>query len=169
MIKFFVPGIAKPGGSKKAFFNPKTGRAIVVDACKGNKDWRSAVSSCAYEVMQGRELIHDPIEVTFEFHMPRPKGHFGSKGIRKSAPVFPATRPDVLKLARSVEDSLTGLVYADDSQIVTETLRKVYAEKMAGVWITIRSIESENYSENITEDKSCPNSVTNRQQTLSLS
>jgi Holliday junction resolvase RusA-like endonuclease len=38
------------------------------------------------------------------------------------------TRPDVLKLARAAEDALTGIVWRDDSQIVHETLAKVYGE-----------------------------------------
>lgn len=33
--------------------------------------------------------------------------------------------PDVLKLARGVEDALTGIVWRDDAQIVNESLSKV--------------------------------------------
>jgi Holliday junction resolvase RusA-like endonuclease len=37
-------------------------------------------------------------------------------------------KPDVLKLARAVEDALTGILYRDDAQIVTEVLRKRYGD-----------------------------------------
>lgn len=150
-LKFFVPGIPKTAGSKKAFYVKKLGRAIITDDCKESKAWRSVVSGFAMEAMTGRDLFSGPVEVIFEFHMLRPRGHFGSKGLRKSAPGYPITRPDVLKCARAVEDSLTGLAFHDDSQIVLETLRKVYAERMPGVWITIRTLNGVgNYAENIT-------------------
>lgn len=42
--------------------------------------------------------------------------------------IAPATRPDVLKLARCAEDSLTGIVWRDDAQIVEEHLFKYWGE-----------------------------------------
>jgi Holliday junction resolvase RusA-like endonuclease len=61
--------------------------------------------------------------------MPRPRAHFGARGLRPAAPAWPTVRPDVLKLARAVEDALTGLVWRDDSQIVVELLTKQYGEQ----------------------------------------
>ena len=34
----------------------------------------------------------------------------------------------MLKLARAVEDAMSGVVYRDDAQVVTEVLRKRYGE-----------------------------------------
>lgn len=130
MIQFTVYGQAKPAGSKKAFVNPRTGRAVIVDDSK-NKSWRQEVALAAAAGMERAdecEPLLGALEVTFVFYRPRPKGHFGTGRnagvVRESAPAFPTTRPDVLKLARAVEDSLTGIVYADDSQIVDERLVK---------------------------------------------
>ena len=65
-------------------------------------------------------------------YRPRPSNHFGTgknAGVRKdSAPYFPIVRPDVLKIARGIEDALTGVIYRDDSQIVDEHLMKRYGE-----------------------------------------
>lgn len=37
------------------------------------------------------------------FYLPRPKGHFNSKGcLRPSAPLLPGKRPDLLKLTRAL-------------------------------------------------------------------
>ena len=50
--------------------------------------------------------------------------------------------PDVLKLARAVEDALSGVCYSDDALIVEEALRKVWADEW-GVLVTIEEIEAE--------------------------
>ena len=140
-ITFFVPGVPAPGGSKRFVgFGKKTGKAILVDAAgQRNKDWRASVGWCGSEAMQGG-LMYGPCRVRMIFFMPRPKGHFDSRGrLRPSAPAVPVTRPDVLKLARSTEDALTGIVWADDAQTHTLILQKRYASpgETAGCKITI--------------------------------
>lgn len=134
VIAFTVYGVAKPGGSKSGFYNPKARRVIMTDASKGAKPWKAEVSAAAQVAMLAQSVTSDgllvdgPLAVAFTFVVPRPKGHFGKNGVRPSAPELPTTRPDVLKLARAVEDACTGIVWRDDAQIVTETLRKVYGE-----------------------------------------
>lgn len=131
-ITFTVYGEARPAGSKRAFVNPRTGKAILTDAsgAKG-KDWRRAVADAAAEASRG-ELLDGPLEVTFRFYRVRPRSHYrtgrNSHLLRDSAPEFPTTRPDALKLARAAEDSMTGVLYRDDSQIVNEYLFKRYGE-----------------------------------------
>ena len=71
-----------------------------------------------------------PIHLVLRFTVERPKSHYGSgrnaDKLKPSAPAFPASKPDVLKLARGVEDALTSIILKDDAQIVTETLTKRY-------------------------------------------
>lgn len=141
MISFTVVGEAQPAGSKRAFV--VNGRAVVSDANAKSRPWKQEVAQVAHEAyvkwaesqvsMPGDiALLGCPLEVQFVFFQPRPKGHYGTgrnAGILKPlAPRFPATRPDVLKLARGVEDALTGVVWRDDSQIVCEHLFKCYGE-----------------------------------------
>jgi hypothetical protein len=136
-FRFIVYGQAKPGGSKKAFVHPHTGRPVVVEDSK-NKPWRQEVAGAALEALQALDSWHETagplfadeaLAVVFTFVRPRPLGHYGASGaVRSSAPAHPVTRPDVLKLARAAEDALTGIVWRDDSQIVHETLVKVYGE-----------------------------------------
>jgi Holliday junction resolvase RusA-like endonuclease len=77
------------------------------------RGWKDQVAQVAAEAMVGRELLSGPLAVEFTFFSPRPHGHFGtgrnSGKLKDSAPGFPVTRPDVLKLARLVEDSLSGI------------------------------------------------------------
>jgi len=128
MIEFTVYGKPAPAGSKKGFYNAKARRVIITDDSKHSRPWKAQVSDAAAEAMDGRVLINGPLELRLAFYVPRPKGHFGAKGVRPSAPVSPAVKPDLLKLARAVEDALSGIVYRDDAQIVRELLAKQYGE-----------------------------------------
>lgn len=139
-IRFFVPGIPKTAGSKRAFVNPKTKRIIITDDNRKGKDWRASVQQFALAAMPC-DPVDFALEVIFEFILPRPQGHYGAKGLKPSAPKYPEIRPDVLKMARAVEDSLTGICWRDDAQIVTEHLEKRYSDNgKAGCWITIREM-----------------------------
>lgn len=138
-ITFFVAGIAKPAGSKRGFFIPSIKRVVITDACKGSKDWKTDVKHEAQENYQG-PLLECPIRLTLTFFVVRPKSHYrtgkNSKMLRDGANVYPTSKPDVLKLARGVEDALTSIIWKDDSQIVSEHLFKRYSET-PGVMIEI--------------------------------
>lgn len=138
-ITFFVQGVAKPAGSKRAFFIKKLGRAIITDANPNSKDWKTDVKHSAAEHYQG-PLLTCPLAVRFTFYVTRPKGHYGTgrnaTTLKPSAPAFPASKPDVLKLSRGVEDALTSIIWKDDSQIVSEYILKRYGDT-PGVLIEI--------------------------------
>lgn len=149
---FFVVGIPKPAGSKRGFCLRKggnlTGRVAIVDACKTSRDWKTTVSQSVADRLAARASNGNfptarPVSLTLTFNMPRPKSHhYGAKGnfeVRKTAPIHHSTRPDTLKLARAVEDALTGILYRDDSQIVVELIEKRYATT-PGVTITIQEV-----------------------------
>src|SRR5438132_6856342 len=124
MIRFTAYGKAQPAGSKRAFYNKKAARVIVTDDNKKSRPWKAEVADAARTAMlaesvtENGALVDGPLSVELIFVMPRPKGHFGAKGLPPSAPSDPIVRPDVLKLARGVEDACTGIVCRDDSQIV---------------------------------------------------
>jgi len=136
MISFYVPGMPMTQGSKTAFVIPgRHGRKqrVVVTESTGEegKCWRAQVRDAAIAAWGDfRPPLDGPVAVVFRFDVLRPLCHFTAgrvKILRRSAPAFPTKRPDVLKWARSVEDSLTSVIYRDDSQIVTELLLKRYA------------------------------------------
>lgn len=128
-VTFTVTGHPMPGGSKKGFVNPKTGKVVIVEDSK-NKPWRAAVAAAGMDARAqwGAELSDRPLHVEFTFYRERPLSHYGTgrnaTNLKTNAPEHPTTRPDVLKLARAVEDALTGVLWNDDAQIVTETLDK---------------------------------------------
>lgn len=128
---FFVPGKPRPGGSKKGFFNKKLARVLIVDDSEKVRPWMALVADLAMQAYDGPVLEKVPLVLELTFVLARPTGHCGTgrnAGIlKKSAPAYPVGRPDALKLARAVEDALTGVVYRDDAAIVEELLFKAYA------------------------------------------
>jgi Holliday junction resolvase RusA-like endonuclease len=150
VLDIHVTGIPQPQGSKKGFVNPRSGRAIIVDDNKKTlRTWRDDVKAGAQEAILAREgtgdcfaMLGGPVGLDITFLMPRPKGHYGTgrnAGVLKdSAPKRPTTKPDIDKLMRSTLDALRDVgVYVDDSQVVTLTGRKVYANGAPGAHIHI--------------------------------
>jgi len=155
-LRFFVPGHPAPGGSKSAFVPTnrqtgepyrKNGRIIVnvTDAGgKKTKAWRQEVAKAAFIAMKNADLapFTGPVEMELLFHMPRPKSHYRSDGVtlRPGCPLQHVFKPDALKLGRAVEDGLTGICFADDSQVVKESLEKFYSDQ-PGAWVCIKEAE----------------------------
>lgn len=140
-LDLFVPGKPQPAGSKRAFTNKKLGRTMVVDANPKAKPWQALVHDYVVAELEDATLPLIPegaISLTLKFSVARPLGHYGTKGLRPSAPNRPTVRPDVLKLARAVEDALTGVLWRDDAQIVDEYLVKEYGDR-EGVAIHVRA------------------------------
>jgi Holliday junction resolvase RusA-like endonuclease len=126
-LTFKVVGHAQPAGSKRHI-----GGGRVIDANPNAGDWKRDVARVAAEAMIAArldgELWDGPVGMSLLFSRARPKGHYGTgrnAGVLKpSAPPYPTTKPDSLKLTRGVEDALTGVVWRDDAQVVEQTVMK---------------------------------------------
>lgn len=142
IVSFFVPGIPAPGGSKRHFLNRKNGKVIITDDCARNKDWRAVVAWTAKRYCT--EPLSGPLEVEVEFLLPRSKSHWRggdpAKGLKPKAPRHPITRPDGTKLWRAAEDSLKGIAWMDDSQVVIQRVQKAYG--VPGMNIRISRLEA---------------------------
>jgi crossover junction endodeoxyribonuclease RusA len=142
-IEFFVPGIPKPAGSKSYMGTSKKGKAILVDSSgAAGKNWRASVQAFARESYQGPPT-DAPVGLTVVFRLPRPKYHYSQskrngRHVKESfARAYPTTRPDATKLLRAVEDALTGILWRDDSQIISQRVEKRYSEMPgADIWMT---------------------------------
>ena len=93
--------------------------------------WKSAVQIALLEMAtQTRwELTLGPVAVELRFAMPRPKSHFGAKGLKPSAPVHHVGKPDADNTCKLILDQITrsGCVWRDDSQVVSLTVHKIWA------------------------------------------
>ncbi len=131
-VSFFVPGIPATKGSHKVISRGRGGRQLarplVINDNPRGYSWARAVATMARFEMASRPPLEGAVAVTMLFALPRPKRHHRANGtLKPAAPEHPATRPDLDKLARSAGDALTGIVYRDDSQVVTLALEKHYA------------------------------------------
>jgi Holliday junction resolvase RusA-like endonuclease len=139
MIEFRVPGVAAPQGSKKAF-RTRSGRIALVESCSRVKPYRATVALAAREVW-AEGATHGTVGVSIAFTFIRPASHYNAKGVLRAGV---ATHPgkgngDIDKLCRAVLDGLTGVIYADDSQVVSLVATKAYgntAESRISIYIT---------------------------------
>lgn len=127
MISFDVLGTPKPQGSMRAFNNH-----VVHAKPKPLMDWRGSIASVAQQYIDMKAARGTPVWVRASFRMERPK----------SAPkriVRPATKPDIDKLGRSLLDALTGILWVDDSQVVSLQLSKRFADptEALGVYVEV--------------------------------
>jgi crossover junction endodeoxyribonuclease RusA len=153
VLDYFVNGTPVPQGSKKAWYNEKSKRVMMTeDAGVRHSTWRHEVTGHSRQAMSdvGRfEPLREPISValTFDFH--RPQIHYGSgknsEKVKASAPPHPIKPPDVDKLTRAVFDSLTSIVWVDDSQVVAALVRKRWVERWEpeGVHIKVGAFRSQ--------------------------
>ena len=93
------------------------------------KPWEQAIKAAAREAYDG-EPMRGAVIIEVDLYFARPKSHYRTgrnAGILKdSAPRHHTKKPDVDKCARCLGDSLTGVLYADDSQIKELWVRKAY-------------------------------------------
>lgn len=148
-VDLLVPGKPEPQGSKTAqAYIPKGGgkpKASMRDDNPRLKAWRRTVTETAIAEGIGETLMEGPLAVWLRFSMPRPKGHYGTGRnagiIKPTAPLWPASRPDIDKLCRAVFDSLTvAAVWADDGQVVYVNALEAYCSEdgWTGVRLTVR-------------------------------
>lgn len=148
-LRIVAIGTPRPQGSKKAFYNAKLGRALIVNDNDAKlRTWRQDVVAAGVAALKaGGKAVHFPqtaIDVVITFMMPRPKGHWrtgrNAHLLRLDAPRRPTTKPDIDKLSRSTLDALRDAgVYVDDSQVVGLNARKVWASERVGAVIDVFS------------------------------
>ena len=139
-IRFFVAGEPVPEGSTKAFV--VNGKPCITHGNPNMDKWRQRIATEAQHASEGRwfipkrEGINDGASIEIEFLIPRPKS------VREGAQ--PTKRPDVDKLARAALDALTGVLFDDDSQVLSLSARKVYqaAGSSPGAMVTVSRSEA---------------------------
>lgn len=143
-LQFFVAGHPKAQGSMRSFKHSKTGRIVTPQNPKV-KDWRRTIGYRAAELMHGTPLFEGPLRVETVFWLLRPKNHYrtGSNShlLKGTAPDYPhGNVGDGDKLTRAVWDALTGVVWADDCQVVEWVGKKKYNQS-PGVMVTVETME----------------------------
>ena len=135
-LTFTAYGTPQPQGSAKAFV--RGNRAYITSANPKMKPYRHTLTQVAAEAMGNRPTPLCPrpeaVEVSIIWTLWKPKST--PKKITR-----PTKKPDADKLLRAVLDSLTGVAYEDDSQVVRAVIEKDYGlpEKTQ---VTVRKLEA---------------------------
>lgn len=135
-LEIRIAGIPIPQGSLRAF--ARNGKAWATSDNPRTRPWKAAVTAEAANAVQAAGLetpAYDrrPVAVAITFPLPRPKGHYGKRGLLPSAPKYPATLPDLDKLVRAILDALTGIVWRDDAQVVALEAYKRYSDELVTI------------------------------------
>lgn len=134
---FFVPGQARPQGSKRTKFardkwgnlmfdernNPKTYTVDSANWKKGSlRHWKHMIAKCALVAIREngfrRIPSHTGVAVQMRFIFPRPA--------RGTVYVNYVKRPDLEKLERACIDAMAGIVYDRDEQVCSKVSEKDY-------------------------------------------
>lgn len=123
VLTLTVYGRPQPQGSARAFIPKGWKRAVVTSDNASLKPWRQRVSGAAYAVIPSTQAVpvfgaHIPVEITLRFFFTKPKSAKKRPGM--------TTKPDADKLIRACLDSLTGIMFHDDAQVIEIHTRKMY-------------------------------------------
>lgn len=113
MIEIWCPGIAK---STQTGSVVRAGKRLI--PIRRGTEWASYIKLMAQQHAPPA-LLEGPLSVYYTFYVTQPK--------KPKHPHYPVTRPDVDNLLKGISDSLNGIVWQDDSQIVTLSASKLWA------------------------------------------
>lgn len=121
-IRIFVEGNPVPQPRHRV----GRGRAYL-KASEPVRGYKDAITVRAREAMRGPRIL-GPVAVVVVFVFERPKSYPKSKTV-----TWHPVKPDFDNLEKSVLDALKGIVYTDDSQIVSSRTWKVTADSFGRV------------------------------------
>jgi crossover junction endodeoxyribonuclease RusA len=116
-LSFDVSGVAQPKGSMRTFLTAGSRRPMVTSDNPKARTWQDAVHYSA-RLLEAERFL-GPVLLDATFYLPRPKS-------LKLTTRHHTRKPDLDKLIRCIADALTGVLYIDDSQVVSVTARKRY-------------------------------------------
>lgn len=120
-VQFTVFGVPQTKGSTRAFSIPGRRFPIITNDNPKNKPWAQLVAAEAQRYRLPDMPWKGPISLRLQFVVPAPKS------LPKRRLSFATKKPDLDKMIRSVKDSLKGVLYGDDSQVIV-----TFAEKRLG-------------------------------------
>lgn len=125
-VEFFVPG--QPVGKGRPRATVRAGRARLYTPAKTEK-YEARVALFAQQAMAGRPVMAGPVALSVTALFPIPTSWPKKRQAAARAGTEQHTkRPDADNCAKAILDGLNGVVWKDDSQVVTLSIEKRYAE-----------------------------------------
>ncbi len=130
MIIFTVPGRVQGKARARTFFNSKANKVVSVTPTQ-TVSYENWIKTRFIQAKPNDfKVIEGPVLVDIKAMYRKAKGNKMS---------MPCLKPDADNCIKSVLDSLNGIAYIDDKQVVAVTLRKFFGEP-EGLEITIQEI-----------------------------
>ena len=128
VLAFEIPG--QPIGQGRPKFSTINGHARAYDPEK-SRNYKAYVRMLATQAMKdsGFTMIEGACVLRIDAYFEVPKSK--SKKFREAALnglERPTKKPDLSNIIKGIEDALNGLVYKDDSSIVSLKIQKYYSE-----------------------------------------
>ena len=125
VIAFEVPGPIR--GKAR----PRVTRAGITYTPKETAQYENLVKLCFREAAaQEVELFEKPVRAQLEVYYEIPKSTTKSRrGAMMMDRLYPTKKPDADNIAKIVLDSLNGIAYKDDSQVVELMVNKFYSKR----------------------------------------
>ena len=134
MIDLFIRGVPAAQPRTKAVLR---GRHAGVYTPKTADGWKTQVSLAVRSLAR----VDGPVQLSLDFFFERPKGHFGVKGLRPSAPAFHEQKPDTDNLAKSTMDAMVACGFlSDDKRVVRLSISKSWATTEQGCRVRLEEL-----------------------------
>lgn len=140
-VSFHVPGAPQGKGRARSFKKP--GGGIGHYTPEKTRTYEGMIRALAREAMYRQLIIEGPVELSLLIVMPVPKSWpEWKKAMAAHGQILPTAKPDGDNVAKACKDALNGVLWVDDAQVVSLTLRKVYGAPglVVGVHIAAREM-----------------------------
>lgn len=138
-VEFFVPG--QPVGKGRPRATVRAGRARLYTPAKTEK-YEARVALFAQQAMAGRPVMAGPVALSVTALFPIPTSWPKKRQAAARAGTEQHTkRPDADNCAKAILDGLNGVVWKDDSQVVTLSIEKRYSDR-PGVLVTVEEVRT---------------------------
>jgi len=123
-VTFTIPIKPVPGG-KAEMARSRTGKPFMYDPIR-SKVWKKQAQPFINQAFAGREPFSGPVAVDVQFFFQYPKSWSKKK---KARTVYPTNKNlgDLDRLLNLLYDSMSGVAYHDDSQVVRGSQEKFYS------------------------------------------
>ena len=115
-------------GAPVAKGRPRFTRSKIAFTPAKTRAYESRGRSAALEAMGKLDPLTGPLTATIVAYMPIPKSRPKRwQAEAKAGDILPTSKPDADNLAKSILDSMAGVVFTDDAQIVDLNVSKRYS------------------------------------------
>ena len=122
-VDFVIQG--KVQAKQRPRFNRYSGKTYTPNETIAYENW---VKTCYLEKYKDKELMEKPLRVTIKSYFEIPKSTSKKrKQQMMDNEILPMVKPDTDNIAKGVLDSLNGIAYKDDKQVIELIVNKFYS------------------------------------------